>query len=66
MPINLSKGQKVDLTKGNPGLDGMLIHLILVRILTWMYQHFYVVLMANVLQTRILSSMAILCIQVKL
>lgn len=24
MPINLSKGQKVDLTKGNPGLDSIL------------------------------------------
>lgn len=24
MPINLSKGQKVDLTKGNPGLDAIL------------------------------------------
>ena len=23
MPINLSKGQKVDLTKGNPGLKNM-------------------------------------------
>lgn len=35
MPINLSKGQKVDLTKGNPGLKiswlvlaGMSMHLI--------------------------------------
>ena len=25
MPINLSKGQKVDLTKGNPGLKNILI-----------------------------------------
>ena len=24
MPINLSKGQKVDLTKGNAGLDSIL------------------------------------------
>ena len=24
MPINLTKGQKVDLTKGNPGLDSIL------------------------------------------
>lgn len=27
MPINLSKGQKVDLTKGNPGLSKMLVGL---------------------------------------
>jgi len=27
MPINLSKGQKVDLTKGNPGLKNMLVGL---------------------------------------
>ena len=27
MPINLSKGQKVDLTKGNPGLKKILVGL---------------------------------------
>ena len=27
MPINLSKGQKVDLTKGNPGLKKIMIGL---------------------------------------
>ena len=27
MPINLSKGQKVDLTKGNPGLKKLMIGL---------------------------------------
>ena len=27
MPINLSKGQKVDLTKGNPGLKNIMIGL---------------------------------------
>ena len=25
MPINLSKGQKVDLTKGNPGLKNVMV-----------------------------------------
>lgn len=25
MPINLSKGQKVDLTKGNPGLTKIMV-----------------------------------------
>ena len=25
MPINLSKGQKVDLTKGNPGLKKIMV-----------------------------------------
>ena len=25
MPINLSKGQKVDLTKGNPGLKNIMV-----------------------------------------
>ena len=30
MPINLSKGQKVDLTKKNPGLKKMQQHLCLV------------------------------------
>ena len=43
MPINLSRGQKVDLTKGNPGLKnilaGMSMHMIQVQILTWMQQH---------------------------
>ena len=27
MPINLSKGQKVDLTKGNPGLKNIMVGL---------------------------------------
>ena len=27
MPINLSKGQKVDLTKGNPGLKSIMVGL---------------------------------------
>ena len=27
MPINLSKGQKVDLTKGNPGLKKIMVGL---------------------------------------
>lgn len=27
MPINLSKGQKVDLTKGNPGLKKLMVGL---------------------------------------
>ena len=27
MPINLSKGQKVDLTKGNPGLKNVMVGL---------------------------------------
>ena len=27
MPINLSKGQKVDLTKGNPGLTKIMVGL---------------------------------------
>ena len=27
MPINLSKGQKVDLTKGNPGLKNNMVRL---------------------------------------
>ena len=47
MPINLSKGQKVDLTKGNPGLknvmvlDGMLMHLIRGLILILMQPHLW-------------------------
>ena len=27
MPINLTKGQKVDLTKGNPGLKNIMVGL---------------------------------------
>ena len=33
MPINLSKGQKVDLTKGNPGLKNIMVGL------GWMSMH---------------------------
>ena len=47
MPINLSKGQKVDLTKGNPSL-----HLIPVLISTWMQQLLCVALMANARQKK--------------
>ena len=48
MPINLSKGQKVDLTKKNPGL-----------ILTWMQQHLCLVPTENALQRKNSFSMAI-------
>lgn len=46
MPINLSKGQKVDLTKGNPGLKSIMVGLgwdvnafDTGADLTWMQQH---------------------------
>ena len=65
MPINLSKGQKVDLTKGNPGLKeyhggylaGMSMHSTQVQTLTLMQQHLCLVPMVNARQTRNLSSM---------
>ena len=66
MPINLSKGQKVDLTKKNPGLKKIMVGLgwdvnvfDQVRILTWMQQHLCLVPTENALQRKNSFSMAI-------
>ena len=62
MAVSLSKGQKVDLTKGNPGLNNLLIDGIPISmmedlILTLMQQHFYLQGMEKLLLTQILYSM---------
>ena len=66
MPINLSKGQKVDLTKKNPGLKKIMVGLgwdvnalIQVQILTLMQQHLCLALMENARQRKNLFSMVI-------
>ncbi len=74
MPINLTKGQKVDLTKGNPGLKsimvglagGMSMRLIQAMILTLTQQRFFWETAENVQQRRNLFSMEILSIQARL
>lgn len=66
MPINLSKGQKVDLTKKNPGLKKIMAGLgwdvnafDSGSILTWMQQHLCLVPTENALQRKNSFSMAI-------
>ena len=65
MPINLSKGQKVDLTKKNPGLKKIMVGLgwdvnaFQVQILTLMQQHLCLALMENARQRKNLFSMVI-------
>lgn len=67
MPINLSKGQKVDLTKKNPGLKKIMVGLGWdvnafdsgSDFLTWMQQHLCLVPTENALQRKNSFSMAI-------
>ena len=70
MPINLSKGQKVDLTKGNPGLKNIMVGLgwdvnafDTGADLTLMQQHLCLVPMVNARRTKNSSSMEILNIR---
>ena len=71
MPINLAKGQKVDLTKGNPGLKSVMVGLgwdvntfNTGADLTLMLRHFYSELTLSVLPRKSLYFTAILRMQV--
>ena len=70
MPISLQKGQKVSLTKGNPGLKKVVVglgwdvnQLTQVEILTLMQQHFCLVIQEKQRNQKILYFMEILLIR---
>lgn len=67
MTISLSKGQRIDLTKTNPGLKkyilalvGILISTILVKTTIWMHLHFCFMKMVELKALMILCSITIL------